>query len=252
MNQSLSFKKKCAIVFGVGAQKGIGAAICRRVAREDIKVYVVGRTKSKLDLVVREINSKGGRAEAYVVDTTDEKQVNNFFKIVEDENLILDLVVHNVGGNYPSRFLHTSLDFFDSMWKSVYLSGFHVGQYATQMMQRQKQGTVLFTGASASLRGKPFFAAFTLGKAAIRNYVQGLSTLLKESNIHVGHIIIDGVVDGDRVNHAVWGLGGLFRRFKPSGGLNIDAIAESYWQIYQEPKAIWTQEIDLRPYKEKF
>ncbi|MCU4415239.1 SDR family NAD(P)-dependent oxidoreductase [Acinetobacter sp. WU_MDCI_Axc73] len=244
--------KKCAVVFGVGASQGIGAAVCRRIAREGLWVYVVGRTQEKLNRVVQGIQNQGGHASAVIADTTQFEHVEQVFAQIREQGLLLDLVVHNVGSNYPSRFLSSTLDFFDSMWKLTFLSGFHVGQLAASVMSEQKQGTILFTGASGSLRGKPYFAAFTMGKSALRCYVQELSAQMKSEHVHVAHIIIDGMVDGDRINHAVFGLGRLLRYGKGAGGLNIDAIAENYWKLHQQPPCIWSQEIDLRPFKEKF
>lgn len=252
MNQQHRLIKKCAIVFGVGASKGIGAAVCRRIAQEKLLVFVVGRTQAKLDGVVKEIESKGGQAIAYLADTTQVETVQHVFCEVQKKGLLLDLVVHNVGGNYPSRFLNSSLDFFNSMWQLTYLSGFHVGQSAAKIMRKQMHGTILFTGASGSLRGKPYFAAFSTGKSALRTYVQGLANELNAYNIHVAHVVIDGMVNGDRVNKAVFGLGRILRYLKGTGGLDIDAIANSYWMLHQQPKSIWSQEIDLRPFREKF
>ena len=245
-------QKKCAIVFGVGASQGIGAAVSRRIALEGLHVYVVGRTQHKLDIVVNEIQQRGGMATAIVADTTQLPHVERVFQQICQKDVLLDLVVHNVGGNHPSRFLKSSLDFFDSMWKLAFLSGFHVGQRATQIMANQQHGTILFTGASASLRGKPYFAAFTTGKSALRSYAQELAVRFNSKNVHVAHVVVDGMVDGDRINHAIFGLGRLLRYAKGSGSLNIEAIAESYWMIHQQPSSIWSQEIDLRPYKERF
>ncbi|MGO3384511.1 MAG: SDR family NAD(P)-dependent oxidoreductase, partial [Acinetobacter guillouiae] len=135
---------------------------------------------------------------------------------------------------------------------STFLSAFLVSQQALKIFEQQQYGTLIFTGASASLRGKPFFAAFTMGKSALRTYVLHLAQMYKPQNIHVAHIIVDGMVDGDRVNKAVFGLGRLLRLTRGTGGLNIEAIAENYWMLYQQKRDLWTHELDLRPYQEKF
>ena len=154
----------------------------------------------------------------------------------------------------PSRFLTTQAKFFDQMWRLTFLSGFLVSQQAIPVMQAQGHGTLLFTGASGSLRGKPFFAAFATGKGSLRAYVHAIAQEYARYNIHIGHIIIDGMVDGDRINQFGFGLGRIIRLvMKGAGGaLNVDAIAEHYWQIHTQPRGLRTIETDLRPFKEKF
>lgn len=242
----------CVVVMGVGAEQGIGAAVCRRFAQEKLKVHVVGRTLAKVQAVADSINAQGGHAVAHALDAENEQQVQTFFAERNAQKEHLVAVIHNVGGNIPSIFLKTSLQFFTQMWRSTFLSAFLVSQHALKIFEQQQYGTLIFTGASASLRGKPFFAAFTMGKSALRNYALHLAQIYKPQNIHVAHIIVDGMVDGDRVNKAVFCLGRLLRLTRGTGGLNIEAIAENYWMLYQQKCDLWTHELDLRPYQEKF
>ncbi|MDF0624408.1 short-chain dehydrogenase, partial [Acinetobacter baumannii] len=100
--------------------------------------------------------------------------------------------------------------------------------------------------------GKPFFAAFTMGKSALRTYALNLAQIYKTQGIHIAHVIIDGMVDGDRINKALFGLGRFIRLTRGTGGLNINAIADNYWMLYQQSPELWTHELDLRPYQEKF
>lgn len=243
---------QCAVVVGVGASQGIGAAVCRRIAREGLLVYVAGRSVEKLDKVVAEIRQQGGAAERYVLDASKTAEVDALFRQIAKRQQVLALVVHNVGSNMPSRFLSSSLHFFDRMWRLTFVSGYLVGQRATRLMLKQQHGTLIFTGASASLRGKPYFAAFTSGKSALRAYAQGLAKRLDAENIHVAHVVIDGVVDGDRVNKALYGLGDWFRRLWGKGGLSIESIADNYWMLHQQAKPVWIHELDLRPLGERF
>lgn len=245
-------RQRCAVVIGVGASQGIGAAVSRRIGREGLLVYVVGRTQEKLDRVVAEVQQAGGQAESYILDATKASQVEALFSHINARQQAIALVVHNVGSNMPSRFLKSSLSFFDSMWRLTFLSGFLVGQQAVKTMQQQGKGTLIFTGASASIRGKPYFAAFTTGKAALRAYAQGLAKELNPQNIHIAHVVVDGMVDGERINQAGFGLGRILRQMRGGGGLNIEAIAENYWMLHQQAKPLWTHELDLRPYSEKF
>jgi NADP-dependent 3-hydroxy acid dehydrogenase YdfG len=240
------------VVMGVGAEQGIGAAVCRRFAQEKLTVYVVGRSLNKVQVVADSINAQGGQAIAYALDAENEQQVHTFFSNIAVQKQPISAVIHNVGGNIPSIFLKTSLQFFTQMWRSTFLSAFLVSQQALKIFEQQHFGTLIFTGASASLRGKPFFAAFTMGKSALRDYALHLAQRYQAKNIHVAHIIVDGMVDGDRVNKALWGLGGLLRKTRGTGGLNIEAIAENYWMLYQQHRDVWTHELDLRPHQEKF
>ncbi len=243
-----------AVVFGVGAVQGIGAAVSRRIAREGLTVHIAGRTQSKLDEVVAEISAAGGTAIAHVLDATNSDHVAALFNTVAAQGQPIALVVNNVGSNMPARFLHSKAAFVEQMWRLTFLSGFLVSQHAMPLLLAQGHGTLLFTGASASIRGKPMFAAFTTGKASLRAYVYALAAEYAPQGIHIGHIVIDGVVDGDRVNNMGKGLGRIaLRTIKGKGGaLNIDAIADNYWHIHRQPPSLWTVETDLRPFREKF
>lgn len=240
------------IVVGVGAEQGIGAAVCRRFAEEGHKVYVAGRTLQKIQNVAEDINANGGSAVYFRLNAEDNNEVKALFDQINQKNEQLVAVIHNVGGNVPSVFLRSSLKFFTSMWRSTFLSSYLVSQHSLKNFQQQKKGTLIFTGASASMRGKPFFAAFTMGKSALRSYVLNLAQIYKTEGIHVAHVVIDGAVDGDRVNKALLGLGRFIKIARGNSGLNIDAIAENYWMLHEQNSNLWTHELDLRPHQEKF
>jgi NADP-dependent 3-hydroxy acid dehydrogenase YdfG len=244
----------CAVIIGVGASQGIGAAVCRRAAQAGLLVYVVGRTTAKVEQIVTELQAFGGQAIAYTLDATDTVQVKQLFATLMHAQHQPVLVVHNVGSNMPSRFLATPLVFFGNMWRHTFLSAVVTSQAALDAMQPFAQGTILLTGASASLRGKPNFSAFTTGKGSLRAYSQLLAEHAVTKGIHVAHVIIDGMVDGDRINQFAGGIGRLVRwGFKGKhGSLNIDDIAEQYWLIHQQQTSLWISELDLRPFKEVF
>ncbi|MDM1768124.1 SDR family NAD(P)-dependent oxidoreductase [Acinetobacter sp. 226-4] len=250
MTQNQDLTLPSVVVFGVGAQRGIGAAVCRRFAQEGLKVHVVGRTATKVDRVTTEIINLGGQAISHCINIENQAEVKALFDSIHQERV--EAVIHNVGGNIPSIFLKTTAGFFNKMWKSTFSSAYIVSQYSLNVFQHQQNGTLIFTGASASMRGKPYCAAFTMGKSALRNYALNLAKIYKPLNIHIAHVVIDGMVDGDRVNQAVLGFGRLLRLTRGTGGLNIEAIAENYWMLYQQKKELWTHELDLRPYQEKF
>lgn len=245
-------KVQCAIVVGVGTEQGIGAAVSRCFARQGLKVYVVGRTLDKLERVTTQIQANGGQAVAYGLDAENLQQIQTLFDTILARQEQITAVIYNVGSNMPSIFLQTSLKFFTKMWRSTFLSAYLVSQVSLKIFQQQKKGTLIFTGASASMRGKPYFAAFTMGKSALRSYVLNLAQLYKPQGVHIAHVVIDGMVDGDRINRAFWGVGKWLRLVKGKGGLNIDAIAENYWMLHQQHYMLWTSELDLRPYREKF
>jgi NAD(P)-dependent dehydrogenase (short-subunit alcohol dehydrogenase family) len=241
-----------ALIVGVGAERGLGAALCRRFANEGHHVLVAGRTAASLDAVVRTIAAAGGSAEPLVADTTREEDVIRLFDRAmapgEGRDPI-DLVVYNAGNNRRIDFREVSAELFESFWRVGCFGGFLVGREAARRLVPLGRGTVIFTGASGSLRGKPGFAQFAAAKAGLRMISQSMARDYGKDGIHVAHVVIDGGIDGEKL-----------RRSRPEsvaergedGMLGIDAIAETYWQIYRQRRSAWTQEVDLRPFKESF
>ncbi|RZI84262.1 MAG: SDR family NAD(P)-dependent oxidoreductase [Rubrivivax sp.] len=245
--------KPCAIVVGVGHPSGIGAAMCRRCVAEGLPVYVAGRNQAKLSLTVAQLRAQGGQAMAVVLDATQADEVQALFDRVRADGCQAELVLHNVGNNAPARFMKTSPAFFEQLWRLCFLSSLNVGQATVRHMLPAGQGTLLFTGASASLRGRPLFAAFAAGKAALRALAFGMAGEFGPQGLHVAHVIVDGVVDGDKVAGFAGGLGAAYLCSKGrEGTLDPNDIAKTFWQIHRQPRGLWTREIDLRPFKEKF
>lgn len=245
----------CAVVVGVGNRAGIGGAVAHRFSKEGLHVYVVGRTQSKLDEVVRAIQASGGSATAVINALRDEKDVKALFADVLADGKPLHAVIYNAAfRNTPRRFLGgTSAAFFEANWRLTFLAGAMVGQAAVRHMLTQGFGTVIYTGATASLRGKPLFAAFASAKASLRSFALGLARESAPRGIHVSHVVIDGGVEGDRTRTAAFGLGRLMLLSKGSEGCLLpDEIAENYWQLHAQQKGAWTHELELRPFKEKF
>jgi NAD(P)-dependent dehydrogenase (short-subunit alcohol dehydrogenase family) len=239
-----------AIVVGVGSEEGLGAALSRRFAREGHKVIVSGRTEAKLACVIRTITDDGGKAEAFVADATVEKDIVALFDHAETGGAdALDLVVFNAGNNAPHDFRTMSAEFFEQTWRVATLGGFLVGREAARRLVPRGRGTIVFTGATASLRGRPPFTAFASAKAGLRSLAQSMAREFGPLGIHVGHVVIDGGIDGERLNTAV-------PRLKIERGadglLNIDAIADAYWHLHRQHPSAWTHELDLRPFKEPF
>ncbi|NEI68674.1 SDR family NAD(P)-dependent oxidoreductase [Rhizobium lusitanum] len=237
-----------AIIVGVGAEQGLGAALCRLLADKGYHVVIAGRTPAKIDQVAASIKASGGSAEAVETDATDEAAVIRLFEhafTARDDIAAPDFVVFNAGINRPIGFRDLTAAQFEEFWRICCFGGFLVGREAARHLTPLGRGTVIFTGASASLRGKTGFAQFAAAKAGLRMISQSMAREFGPLGLHVAHTIIDGGIDGERL-----------RSRRPDvdadGLLNIDAIAESYWHIHRQHPSAWTQELDLRPYKENF
>jgi NAD(P)-dependent dehydrogenase (short-subunit alcohol dehydrogenase family) len=244
--------KPTAVVVGVGAQRGLGAALCRRFAAEGYHVLVAGRTAGKLADIAHAVAAAGGSAEAVVTDATVESEVARLF----DRAMTpgpgrdpADLVVFNAGNNRRIDFREVSVEQFEAFWRVGCLGGFLVGREAARRLVPLRRGSVLFTGASASLRGKPGYAQFAAAKAGLRMIAQSMAREFGPQGLHVAHIVIDGGIDGERLRGA---RSQIVEERGEDGLLGIEAIADAYWQLHRQQRSAWTQELDLRPFKESF
>jgi len=218
--------KPVALVFGAGPEKGLGAALARRFADEGHSVVVVGRTRERLESLTRSISARGGTAIAHVGDATSPADVAAAFDSAEARGAP-DLVVYNVGANRAAGLLETSPERFEA----------------------RGRGSILFTGATASVRARPPFAAFAAAKAALRAVAQALAREFGPRGLHVAHFIVDGVIDGE---YAATQFPDFFAARGESGRLDPAAIAEAYWAVHRQPASAWSHEIDLRPFAEPF
>ena len=246
MNGSTS---QSAVVLGVGASKGLGAALCRRFALGGFHVLVAGRTEEKITAVANEIKAVGGEATAQVCDATSEENIISLFDKAESIRDGLGAAVYNAGNNNRKPILEMSAAWFEDTWRVACYGGFLFGREAAGRLLPRGYGSVLFTGATASMRGKPPFTAFASAKAGLRIFAQAMAREFGPSGIHVGHVVIDGGINGDILNNrrpeAISERG-------EDGLLDIDAIADCFWQLHEQQRTAWTFEIDLRPYKEPF
>jgi NAD(P)-dependent dehydrogenase (short-subunit alcohol dehydrogenase family) len=245
-------KKPTAVVVGVGAELGLGAALCRRFAAGGYHVLAAGRTAAKVEQVAKSVEIAGGSAEPIAIDATVEADVVRLFDRAMAPGAgrdPADLVAFNAGINQKIDLRELSAKDFEEFWRIGCFGGFLVGREAARRLVPLGRGTVLFTGASASLRGKPGFAHFSAAKAGLRMIAQSMAREYGPMGIHVAHVVIDGGINGHRL---------ISRRPESvkergeDGLLGIDAIAETYWHIHRQPRSAWAQEIDLRPYKEPF
>ena len=245
-------KRPSAIVVGVGAEQGLGAAVARRFAAGGHHVFVAGRTPDRIEQVVQTIRGAGGSAEPVITDTTSEEDVLRLFELAFEARTDLDLpdvVIYNAGNNRRLDFRELSAAQFEEYWRVCCFGGFLVGREAARRLVPLGRGTVLFTGASASLRGRPGFAHFAAAKAGLRMISQSMAREYGPLGIHVAHIVIDGGILGERL---VSRNPQILEQRGEDGLLEIDAIAETYWHLHCQPRSAWAQEIDLRPYKEPF
>jgi NAD(P)-dependent dehydrogenase (short-subunit alcohol dehydrogenase family) len=240
--------QKTAVVVGVGAAAGLGAALARRFAREGLHVVIAGRTPERLDAVAREIKQAGGNTKVVATDATQEKDI---VALLDEAASLgsLELVAYNVGNNAMSPSLDISAAQFEAMWRQNALGGLLVGREAVRRMLPQGHGTIIFTGATASLRARPPFVAFASAKAALRAVAQGLAREFGPQGIHVAHVVIDGVIHGDQ---ALSRFPDFVKAKGKEGLLDPDEIAEAYWALHGQKRSAWTHELDLRPFKETF
>lgn len=248
MTSKIMTSKRTAVVVGVGAEQGLGAGLASRFAREGYRVYIAGRTVERLIKVAQAISEAEGDVVPVVTDATKEGDVVRLFDFA-DEAGTLDLVVFNAGNHVRSELRAMPAETFKEAWRVTAFGGFLVGREAARRLVPRGQGTVIFTGATASLRGKPPFTAFASAKAALRSFAQSMAREFGPAGIHVGHVIIDGGIDGERLNT---GAPGRKLSAGEDGLLKIDAIADAYWSLHRQQRSAWTHELDLRPFKEPF
>jgi NAD(P)-dependent dehydrogenase (short-subunit alcohol dehydrogenase family) len=237
---------KTAIVSGVGPDRGLGGQLCKRFAREGLHVLVAGRTREKLDAIVEGIQQDGGRAEAVVADATVEADTVALFDRAGDA---LSLAIYNAGNNTPGRIADMEAEYFESSWRVSCFGGFLFGREAVRRMQPLGGGTLLFTGASASLRGRAHFGAFNSAKGALRNLAQAMAKEYGEDGIHVGHVVVDGAIRGEKVMTL---LPDYSEKLGEEGMINIEGIVDGYVFLYHQPRNAWTFEIDVRTSKERW
>jgi len=237
-----------AVVIGVGAEQGLGAALCRRFAREGLHVVAAGRTLEKLERVAQGVRDAGGEATAVAADATSESDTIELFRRAEALGPVT-AALYNAGNNMPGDFLAMEADYFERCWRVGCFGGFLFAREALRAMVPRSRGSLLFTGASASLRGKPGFAAFTAAKGALRNLAQSLARDFGPRGIHVGHVVVDGGIAGDRI---IEGLPAFAAQKGEDGLVDLDGIAELFAVLHRQPKTAWSHEIDVRTYKESF
>ncbi len=235
-----------AIVIGVGPDRGLGAQLCHRFSKEGLHVLLAGRSQDKLDAVVAAIERDGGSAEAAVCDATSEDDTRALFDRAGDG---LALAIYNAGNNTPGRIADMEADYFEQSWRVCCFGGFLFGREAVRRMVPGGGGTLLFTGASASLRGRSHFGAFNSSKAALRTLAQAMAKEYAADGVHVGHVVVDGAIGGEKIQK---GFPAYAEKLGEDGMLSIEGIVDGYVFLYRQPPRAWTFEIDVRTSKENW
>ena len=215
-----------------GAGEGLGAALGKRFAKENFDVVLASRSREGLGKV----------------DLREEAQVVDLFDRVEKRGPI-EVAIFNPGANFRAPIVDTPAEMFEKVWRLSCYAGFLFGREAARRMLARGKGSILFTGATASMRGAAQFAAFAAAKGGLRQVAQSMARELGPKNIHVAHVVIDGMIDNRRTRER---MAERVKDLPPEGMLATEAIAEVFWQIHAQPRSAWSFETDLRPWAEKF
>jgi len=236
------------LILGVGSPRGLGAATARVFAAAGFSVVIAGRNHDKLRQAAESIAAVGRAPRIEVGDVANAGDVARF--VAAAESLApLQVAVQNAGGNNRAPFLEVSPEVFEEHWRAHAFAGFLLAQAVLPNMLARKAGTIIFTGATGSLRGSANFAPFAAAKAALRMTAQSVAREFGPQGIHVAHVIVDGVIDGDRARSL---FPGVESRFGEDGMPHPDEIAKMYLMLHRQQRSAWTHELDVRPWSEKF
>ncbi len=236
------------IILGGGPYDGLGGALAKRFAAAGHHVVFTGRTLAKIQDTADRIASEGGSIEVLEVDVTSAEDQNALFtRAAECEEIAA--VLYNAGNNAIIPFEQLDAQTFEDFWRVCCFGAFLTAERAVPLLKAQKGGSLFFTGASASLRGRPNFGHFASAKAALRNLLQSLAREFGPQGIHVAHFIIDGVVDGDRVRGK---YPDYLDQMGEDGALSPAAVAEAFWNTHTQHRSAWSHEVELRPFKENW
>jgi NAD(P)-dependent dehydrogenase (short-subunit alcohol dehydrogenase family) len=233
----------------IGAGDATGGAIARRFARGGYTVCAARRHVEKLEPLLQDIRAAGGQAHGFGCDARKEEEVAALFEDIESRIGPVEVFVFNIGANVRTSILEETARRYFKIWEMACFAGFLNGRKAARCMAPRGRGTILFTGATASLRGSANFAAFAGAKHALRALAQSMARELGPRGIHVAHVVVDGAIDTEFIRS---NFPQRYALKEQDGILNPEHIADSYWYLHQQPRDAWTHELDLRPWSEKF
>lgn len=238
---------KVALVIGAG--DATGGAIAARFAREGYIACLTRRSADKLQPTVDAIRASGGQAFGYSSDARKEEDVIALIEQVEREHGPIEVMVFNIGANVPCSILEETARKYFKIWEMACFGGFLNGREVAKRMVTRGRGTILFTGATAGLRGAANFAAFAGAKHALRALAQSMARELGPQNIHVAHVVVDGAIDTEFIRTS---FPERYALKDQDGILKPEHIADNYWHLHAQPRDAWTFELDLRPYMERW
>ncbi len=239
--------KQAALVIGAG--DATGGAIAKRFAREGLVACVTRRSADKLQPLVEAIRAEGGQALGFASDARKEEDVIKLVDNIERDVGPIEVMVFNIGANVPSSILEETARKYFKIWEMACFSSFLAGREVAKRMVTRGRGTILFTGATAGLRGSANFAAFAGAKHALRALAQSMARELGPKGIHVAHVVVDGAIDTEFIRE---NFPERYALKDQDGILNPEHIAENYWYLHTQPRDAWTHELDLRPWIERW
>jgi NAD(P)-dependent dehydrogenase (short-subunit alcohol dehydrogenase family) len=237
------------VVLVVGAGDATGGAIAKRFAQEGFVACVTRRSADKLQPLVDAIKADGGEAHGFACDARKEEEVIALVEQIESEIGPIEAFVFNIGANVPCSILEETARKYFKIWEMACFSGFLNAREVAKRMAKRQRGTILFTGATAGMRGAAGFAAFAGAKHGIRALAQSMARELGPMNIHVAHVVVDGAIDTDFIRES---FPEKYATKDEDGILNPEHIAENYWYLHSQPRDAWTFELDLRPWSERW
>ncbi|WP_395070219.1 SDR family oxidoreductase [Paraburkholderia silvatlantica] len=238
-------QKKAVLVIGAG--DATGGAIARRFAREGYIACVTRRNADRLAPLVAQIEAEGGEAHAFGSDARKEEDMIALFADIETRIAPIEVAIFNIGANVRFGITETTARVYHKVWEMACFAGFLMGREAAKVMLPRERGSIFFTGATASLRGREGFAAFAGAKHALRALAQSMARELGPQGIHVAQIIVDGAIDTAFIRE---NFPERYKLKERDGILNPEHIADAYWTLHQQPRDAWTHELDLRPWLE--
>ncbi|WP_435606721.1 SDR family oxidoreductase [Pseudomonas knackmussii] len=240
-------EKKVVLVIGAG--DATGGAIARRFAREGYVACVTRRSADKLQPLVDSIRAEGGEAHGFASDARKEEEVIELVETIERDISPIEAFVFNIGANVPCSILEETARKYFKIWEMACYSGFLTSQAVARRMVKRQRGTILFTGATAGLRGASGFAAFAGAKHGIRALAQSMARELGPMGLHVAHVVVDGAIDTDFIRD---NFPERYALKDQDGILSPEHIADNYWYLHSQPRDAWTFELDLRPWIERW
>ena len=239
--------QKVALIIGAG--DATGGAIAKRFAKGGYISCMTRRNADKLQPLIDEIEQAGGTAYGFASDARKEQQVIQLIEEIESNIGEIEVLVFNIGANVPCSILEETARKYFKIWEMACFSAFLIGREVAKRMVSRQRGTLIFTGATAGLRGAAYFSAFAGAKHALRALALSMARELGPQNIHVAHVVVDGAIDTDFIKNS---FPHLYEKKDQDGILNPEHIAENYWHLAQQPRDAWTHELDLRPWMEKW